>query len=321
MNLQQLKYVKALVDEGSFVAAAARCAVTQPTLSNGIAQLEAELGHRLFRRTTRSVRLTAYGEHLLPAILDVLQSLENLTIRSKSQIEKSAFCVQVGLSPIVGIRRAEAILSRFRTKHPDTDIVYRENNFRDLCDLLRRRQVDIIISPYDASLPIDDDCMLLSLESDPLVFVPRLCDRHQWINTDNVTLADIAHETFVLVPDTCGLTSCTKNIFEVNNLILRRHAGEASSYSAVQEWAQMGISSGILPKSRLKDDGSASIPIVHNGHPVTIDYFAVGKPSTVSPQLFSQLWDSLLEAKIVQPQIAQSSFSPDRQLRLTRPPL
>ena len=78
MNLQQLRYVRALVEEGSFLAAAERCEVTQPALSHGIARLEASLGRRIFERTTRSVSLTAYGKLILPSIIDALNALERI---------------------------------------------------------------------------------------------------------------------------------------------------------------------------------------------------------------------------------------------------
>ena len=78
MNLQQLEYVLAVEEEGSFVAAAARCANTQPTLSNAIAQLESELGHKIFNRTTRSVKLTAFGESLLPVIREILSGIARI---------------------------------------------------------------------------------------------------------------------------------------------------------------------------------------------------------------------------------------------------
>lgn len=306
MNLQQLRYVKALVDEGSFIGAAGRCAVTQPTLSNGIAHLEAELGNRLFRRTTRSVTLTAYGEQLLPSILEVLRSFDNLIAHSRNPSEKSLNTVQVAVSPIVGIQRAVKFLSRFKAKHPAIKIVYRESNFRDLYDLLSCDQIDIALTPFDTSLALDKDCLFISLESDPLVFLPMFSDRDSWANINSVNLADIAHERFILVPDSCGLTSCTKQIFEKNNLLLRRCAGEASNYSSVQEWTRMSLAAGILPKSRVRDD-EVNVPIVHNGRPITIDYFALGKPSTMVPQVFAQVWDSLLESKLVSEQVSASA--------------
>lgn len=328
MNLQQLKYVKALVEEGSFVGAANRCGVTQPTLSNGITQLEVEMGGRLFRRTTRSVRMTPYGEQLLPHVIDVLAAFDQLVSLSKTAAQKTA-PIQVGISPLIGIRRADEILSRFRGKHPGIDVVYRESNFRVLHDLLRRRMTDLVIAPYDPAESVDADFVRLSIECDPLVFVPVASERPKWEGVESVTPSDIVQETFVLVPEGCGLTCATRRMFESNNLVLRRYAGEASSYSAILEWTNLNLGSGILPMSKIPHGTPCCIPVLQNGHPVAIEYYALGKPSTISPQLFSQLWDSLLEAKIMLKQVlpapatyeakpAPAEPAPDSNVRVLR---
>ncbi|WP_041921521.1 helix-turn-helix domain-containing protein [Hyphomicrobium denitrificans] len=78
MNFRQLRYVQALAEEGSFLAAAQRCEVSQPALSSGIARLEASLGQRIFERTTRSVALTDYGKIILPSIIDAINAVERM---------------------------------------------------------------------------------------------------------------------------------------------------------------------------------------------------------------------------------------------------
>ncbi|MEO6628477.1 MAG: LysR family transcriptional regulator, partial [Aquihabitans sp.] len=62
MDLRQASYVVAIVDLGSFTAAAASIPVSQPALSQAVATLERELGAELFHRIGRRVRLTAAGE-------------------------------------------------------------------------------------------------------------------------------------------------------------------------------------------------------------------------------------------------------------------
>src|SRR5580765_7023424 len=61
MDLRQVEYVLAVVERGSFTKAAASMDVSQPSLSDGIRRLEAELGVRLFHRLGRSVELTDAG--------------------------------------------------------------------------------------------------------------------------------------------------------------------------------------------------------------------------------------------------------------------
>lgn len=75
MEMRQLEYLLAVVEEGGFTRAALRAHVAQPAISQQIAQLERELGVRLFDRSERRVRLTAEGEAFLPharAVLDTV---------------------------------------------------------------------------------------------------------------------------------------------------------------------------------------------------------------------------------------------------------
>jgi DNA-binding transcriptional LysR family regulator len=61
MDLRQVEYVLAVVEQGSFTKAAASVDVSQPSLSDGIGRLESELGVRLFHRLGRRVELTDAG--------------------------------------------------------------------------------------------------------------------------------------------------------------------------------------------------------------------------------------------------------------------
>ena len=64
MTLQQLRYFLAAVDHGSFSAAAESLLMAQPSLSDQIRRLEAELGVALFARTGRRLALTEAGRKI-----------------------------------------------------------------------------------------------------------------------------------------------------------------------------------------------------------------------------------------------------------------
>ena len=75
MELRHLRYFVAVAEEGSFSHAAEREHVSQPSLSQQIQKLEAELNHRLFDRLPRSVVLTEAGRSLLPYARQILTAI------------------------------------------------------------------------------------------------------------------------------------------------------------------------------------------------------------------------------------------------------
>jgi DNA-binding transcriptional LysR family regulator len=72
MNLQQVCYFVAVVREQNFTRAAKKCGVRQPSLSNGIARLEAAIGGDLLIRSS-PVRPTELGTTLLPLLIGMVQ--------------------------------------------------------------------------------------------------------------------------------------------------------------------------------------------------------------------------------------------------------
>jgi DNA-binding transcriptional LysR family regulator len=77
MELRQLAYFVAVVDEAHFTRAAERLRVAQPAVSQQIRRLEAELGERLLLRDRRAVALTPAGAALLPHARAALAQVEH----------------------------------------------------------------------------------------------------------------------------------------------------------------------------------------------------------------------------------------------------
>ncbi len=78
MTLQQLSYVAAIAEAGSFNKAAERLYIAQPSLTSAIKELEKELGIVLFKRTGRGATLSADGSAFLPYARSVLTQYESL---------------------------------------------------------------------------------------------------------------------------------------------------------------------------------------------------------------------------------------------------
>ena len=86
---------------------------------------------------------------------------------------------------------------------------------------------------------------------------------------------DVARRTLLLVPDTCGLTTFTRDLLADRGLPLRAYSGEAASYRVLEDWAGMGLGSALLPRSKVTRVDSSVRPVVDaRGAVVTIAYEA-----------------------------------------------
>src|SRR2546425_10079709 len=118
MELHQLRYFCAVAKSGSFSRAAEHSHVSQPSLSQQILKLEAELGARLFDRLGRSVRLTEVGKTFLPRARAVLRELEAArgdVVESKDSVGGS---VTGGAIPTVAPYLLPRLLTTLSQKFP-----------------------------------------------------------------------------------------------------------------------------------------------------------------------------------------------------------
>jgi LysR family hydrogen peroxide-inducible transcriptional activator len=273
MNLQQLRYVRALAQTASFVRAAEQCGVTQPTLSNGVAQLEDELGQRLFDRTTRTVRLTDFGRHVLPGLLDVLNAQAALVATAHAFAHPTRRLIRLGVSPLVNIRLINLVIEPLLRDHPKVDVVFREMNLSEMYQSLGSGQLEFVIGPVDARAPKSAKRHRLMLYSEPLCFIPRAGAAKVGPKSGTISIKAIAAETFVMVPDACGLASVTRQLFKRHRMVPQEYSGEALSYGVLQEWAALGIGAAILPQSKIGQNVARSLPIEDaRGHPAMISY-------------------------------------------------
>ena len=272
MNLSQLRFARAVASTGSFTVGAAECCVTQPTLSNGIAQLENELGERLFVRTTRKVALTPFGEHVLPYINEVLSAQTSLVHQTQVFLSPNKRLIRIGTSPLVSANLLGLMLEPFRLRNPDVDVVLREMNMTDLYRMLDEGLLDFVFGVANVQ---KGPWIATFLYEEPLLFVPRGAVWPNGRPPHSVQLKDIGDETYVMVPDACGLSRATRALFRSHRRKLHEYSGEAMSYQVLVEWATLGIGAAILPKSKVAASGCAAFPITDkSGREVMIGFEA-----------------------------------------------
>lgn len=269
MNLNQLRYIKAVAETGSFTLAAEQCYVTQPTLSNGIAQLEQEFEERLFIRTTRAVSLTPFGEHILPFIYNVINAQFELMREARGFVHPSYSVVRIGTSPLIKSGWLGPMIESFRKAYPDIEIILHEQNMEDLYRMLNEELLDFVFGVADSR---KSAWKSVSLYNEPLYFIPRSSNVPE---KSRVTLDEVADETFVMVPNICGLARATRALFRSRRRKLNEYPGEALSYQVLEEWATLGLGAAILPKSKLHSTQRKALALVNKkGQALTLDFEA-----------------------------------------------
>ena len=272
MNLSQLRFADAVARAGSFTKAAAECRVTQPTLSNGIAQLEYELGDRLFVRTTRSVAPTPFGSVVLPYIAQVLGAQASLLQQASKFLNPEQRLLRIGTSPLISAHRIGMLLEPFRREFPNVNVVLREANMTDLQRMLESGLIDFMFGVSE----IHKGSNTAFLYDEPLLFIPRGSEWHGRSSARSVQLKDITGETYVMVPDACGLSRATRALFQAQRSKLHEYPGEALSYQVLEEWAALGIGAAILPQSKITAGRQVFYSIRDlSGRPATIAFQAV----------------------------------------------
>lgn len=271
MNLSQLRYTKAVAETGSFTLAAEMCYVTQPTLSNGIAQLEQELEERLFTRTTRSVSLTPFGTHILPFIHKILDAHDALLHETRNFAHPSRQKMRIGISPLIRGGWLAPMLERFRKERPETEIILHEQNMADLYRMLDDGLLDFVFGVADTGKPSWGKAFLYQ---EPLYFIPRGNSGPD--SGETIPFESIAEELFVMVPNVCGLARATRALFRSHRRKLHEYSGEALSYQVLEEWAALGLGAAILPKSKLQGTNRNAYELTNKkGKTLTLDFEAV----------------------------------------------
>lgn len=141
MQLSGLRYLIALDQEQHFARAAQACGVSQPSLSAGIAALEAQLGRRLVARDRRFIGLTAEGRAVLPWARQVVAALDALTQAADTAPGPLRGELRLGVipaaMPIVG-----AVGAELRRRYPELRLSVFSLTSREIAHRLREFGLD-----------------------------------------------------------------------------------------------------------------------------------------------------------------------------------
>ncbi|MBT2457714.1 LysR family transcriptional regulator [Streptomyces sp. ISL-86] len=147
MELRQLQYFVAVVEEAGFTRAAARLHLAQPGISAQIRQLERELGQPLLDRSGRSVTLTEVGEALLPYARAALAAVEGARQVADEFSGLLRGRVTIGVLSGAAVHEFDlaAVLAAFHEQHPCIEVTLAEYSSERMLTALRDGTLDIAL--------------------------------------------------------------------------------------------------------------------------------------------------------------------------------
>jgi DNA-binding transcriptional LysR family regulator len=152
MTLQQLRYFLAAARHDSFSAAAEELLIAQPSLSDQVRRLEAELGVALFARAGRRLALTEAGRMLLPHAERTVAAAEDAVESVKEVRTLSGGTATFGTFGSAHHYLLGGLVQDFRRRYPDVRVRVVGQNSAEVADAIREGNLEAGL----IALPIDD---------------------------------------------------------------------------------------------------------------------------------------------------------------------
>ncbi|MET0848035.1 MAG: LysR family transcriptional regulator [Pseudomonas sp.] len=217
IDLRRLRYFLLVSDELHFGRAAARLHIAQPPLTRQISALEADLGFRLFDRSTRNVTLTSEGRHFLPYARAVLEQVDLTASITSKLAAGSAGHLAVGYASSIALSDIfSQTIQTFCSAYPDVQLTVEEGASSSQWSQLIEGRLDIGMSRMQP--PADDaEIQAICLDNEPLV--AAIASDSPLARQEQVTLADLSAYPLIAFPTDYG-----SGLNEIIEALYRRQA-------------------------------------------------------------------------------------------------
>src|SRR6266436_1891999 len=220
LKLRDLHILSAVVQWGSMAKAAKHLSMTQPAVSDAIANLEDALRVRLLDRSSKGVEPTIYANALLKRGLVVFDELRQGIRDIEFLAHPKEGEVRVGCPEALAAGLVPAIIDRLSRRYPlvDVHVVHAETGTLELREL-RERNVDLMVGRILRPL-LDDDIDAEVLFEDRRFVVAGA--RSRWAGRRKLALAELAHEPWILDPPNAAAIPLITTAFRAHGLELPR---------------------------------------------------------------------------------------------------
>ncbi|RAP78464.1 LysR family transcriptional regulator [Paenibacillus montanisoli] len=245
MDIRQLRYFIAIVEERKISAAAKRLHISQPPLSQLLKAMEEELGSTLVERSGKFLEVTEAGKALYKYALQMDQLMEEAKLEVKEVGNGVNGRLNLGINTFSDVELPD-LLNRFRKQYPKVTYKIQQNESAHLCELVRDRVIELAI----IRLPLElSHFSVMHLYTEPFYFITS---QNQRQFDHEVSLADIQNHP-LLLPSTPGLGVHYLILESFSRLHLRPNIiGECSDIMLLMDLISSDFGASIVPETLLK---------------------------------------------------------------------
>jgi LysR family hydrogen peroxide-inducible transcriptional activator len=248
MELNQLRYFVAVAELSSFTKAAARCCVSQPSLSQQIQKLERELGLQLLDRFGRRVKLSEAGEAFYDRAVAALDAIDDARTSVQNGHDWQTGTISIGAIHTIAPYLLPDVVRRLTKRFPQAQVTVYEQLTEQLVANCLAGELDVGI----VALPIAEQRLRTeALFAERLVAVVpahSVLAKHK-----RLSLAEVTSQPFVLLDDMHCLGQ------QILQLCTDRSCAPAVSCRTaqlltVQELVSLGQGVSLVPEMAAKRD-------------------------------------------------------------------
>ena len=261
MEIKQLEYFRAIVDEGTISGAARALHMTQPPLSYQMKMLEEELQVRLFVRGSKHIRLTEAGKALYVRAESLL-TMADITRREVIKVSQ-ATTIHLGVTPST-VNMMARYLVKYTSRHPDIRFVIHDGSTFTLKDELENGILDV--TTLRTPIALNGFCSKLLRQEQLMAMVPQ----EQAGECRELTLEELAEHHLILSK---RHRKYVLSIFEKHGLSCDVYY-ECEDARTAMSLAASGLGTAILPAS-MQDQSGKICPVLIREKELTTDVLLV----------------------------------------------
>jgi DNA-binding transcriptional LysR family regulator len=251
MELRHLRTIEAVARHRSLTKAGEELYLTQSAVSQQIRKLEQELGVEVFRRSSRSVELTAEGRVILGYAERVLAEVDGLHLELEELTGLLSGQLRIGGVYPTGPYDLFSMLADFRAAHPGVAIHMVENTQDDVLAALRSDELDCAFAAVDPDMLGDEFAATLLWEDEIVAALPL---GHPLAERASVSFQELAAQDLIAYRENSALRRRLERTMAERGLE-PRNAFICTEMAAVRGLASRGLGVAVIPRSIAEQPG------------------------------------------------------------------